>query len=117
MAPYVPVLLFFLFAVALPLALLGIAAVVRPNRPLPGKLAPYECGVETSSDARGRQSVHYYIIAVLFVIFDVETVFLFPWAVKYKSLGLFGLVEMAVFVLILVVAYAYAWRKGALQWV
>ena len=69
------------------------------------------------SDARGRQSVHYYIIAVLFVVFDVEVVFLFPWAVRYQVLGLFGLVEMGVFLLILVAAYVWVWKKGALQWV
>jgi NADH-quinone oxidoreductase subunit A len=96
---------------------LGFAALVRPNRPQPTKLQPYECGVETTSEAWGRQSVHYYVIAVLFVIFDVEVLFLFPWAVQFKVLGLFGLIEMGVFLLILIVAYLYAWKKGALQWV
>jgi NADH-quinone oxidoreductase subunit A len=117
MAQYVPILVFLLVAVAFPFSLLAVASAVRPHRPVASKLAPYECGIAPSSDARGRQSVQYYIIAVLFVVFDVETVFLFPWAVRFKVLGLFGLVEMGVFLLILVAAYAYAWRKGALQWV
>jgi NADH-quinone oxidoreductase subunit A len=117
MAQYLPILIFLVVAIVFPLLMLSVAYVIRPDRPLPSKLAPYECGIETTSDARGRQSVQYYIIAVLFVVFDVETVFLFPWAVRYKVLGLFGLVEMGIFLLILVVAYVYAWKKGALQWV
>src|SRR5262245_7695699 len=106
MAQYVPILVFLLVAIVFPLSLLAVASLVRPHHPLPSKLTPYECGIEPSSDARGRQSVQYYIIAVLFVVFDVETVFLFPWAVRFKVLGLFGLVEMGVFLLILVAAYA-----------
>jgi NADH-quinone oxidoreductase subunit A len=117
MAEYVPILVFLFVAIFLPLVLIGVAALIRPHRPDPVKLSPYECGIEPETDARGRQSVHYYIIAVLFVIFDVETVFLFPWAVRYKVLGLFGLVEMGIFLLILVAAYVYCWKKGALQWV
>ena len=88
----------------------------HPNRPEPTKLSPYECGIETTTDARGRSSVHFYVIAVLFVVFDVETIFLFPWAVRYKVLGWFGFAEMAVFLVILVAAYAYAWKRGALEW-
>ena len=114
--PYLPILLFLLVAFAFPLVTLGIARLVRPHRPEPVKLSSYECGIETDSDARGRYSVHFYVIAVLFVVFDVEMVFLFPWAVRYRALGLFGLVEMAVFLLILLVAYLYAWKKGALEW-
>jgi NADH-quinone oxidoreductase subunit A len=117
MAQYLPILIFLVVAIVFPLLMLAVAYVIRPDRPLPSKLTPYECGIETTSDARGRQSVQYYIIAVLFVVFDVETVFLFPWAVRYKVLGLFGLVEMGIFLLILVAAYVYAWKKGALQWV
>ncbi len=85
--------------------------------PEPIKLARYECGIESEKgDVWARYSVQFYVIAVLFVVFDVETVFLFPWAVRYEALGLFGLVEMAVFIFILIVAYAYAWTKGALEW-
>jgi len=115
--PYVPILLFILIAIAFPLATFAFARLLRPDRPEPIKLERYECGIESQQEVWGRYSVQYYVIAVLFLIFDVETVFLFPWAVKYKVLGLFGFIEMAVFIVILVVAYAYAWKKGALEWV
>jgi len=114
---YLPILIFLAVALALPFLLLGVARLVRPHRPTPVKLANYECGIESAQEVRGRYSVHFYIIAVLFVVFDVETIFLFPWAVRYQVLGLFGLIEMGVFLLFLVVAYVYAWRKGALEWV
>ena len=80
------------------------------------KLEPYECGIEPATDARDRYSVRYYLVAMLFVIFDVETVFMFPWAVIMDRLALFGLIEMIVFLFILVVGYFYAWKKGALEW-
>ncbi len=114
--PYVPILLFILVAIAFPVVTFALAWLVRPNRPEPEKLERYECGLESKDEVWGRYSVQYYVIAVLFLIFDVETVFLFPWAVKYRVLGLFGFVEMAVFIAILVVAYAYAWKKGAREW-
>ncbi len=81
------------------------------------KLEPYECGIEPVTDARDRYSIRYYLVAMLFVIFDVETVFMFPWAVIFNKLLLFGLIEMVVFIFILVVGYYYAWQKGALEWV
>jgi len=81
------------------------------------KLEPYECGIEPLTDARDRYSIRYYLVAMLFVIFDVETVFMFPWAVIFDKLLLFGLIEMVVFIFILVVGYYYAWQKGALEWV
>jgi NADH-quinone oxidoreductase subunit A len=77
---------------------------------------PYECGIDPIGDARERFSVRFYIVAILFLVFDVETIFLFPWAVIYDELALFGLVEMLIFIGILVVGYYYAWRKGALEW-
>ena len=77
----------------------------------------YECGIRAASDSRGRYTVRFYIIAILFVIFDVETIFLFPWAVYYKQLGWFGVAEVSVFLLILIVGYVWAWKKGALEWV
>jgi NADH-quinone oxidoreductase subunit A len=117
MLNYLPILLFLLVALAFPLVMLVLARFIRPHRPEEIKLLPYECGIEPKTRAWTRQSVHFYIIAVIFVIFDVEVVFLFPWAVKYDWLGLFGFIEMGVFLLILVVAYIYAWRKGVLQWV
>ena len=117
MTEYLPVLLFILAAISFGVVTLALAWLVRPARYDTVKMAPYECGIETIEDPRDRYSIHYYIIAVLFVVFDVETVFLFPWAVQYKVLGLFGFVEMGVFILILVAAYLYAWKKGALEWV
>jgi NADH-quinone oxidoreductase subunit A len=80
------------------------------------KLEPYECGIEPKTDARDRYSIRYYLVAMLFVIFDVETVFMFPWAVIFNKLLLFGLIEMLVFIFILVVGFYYAWQKGALEW-
>lgn len=114
--PYVPIFLFILIAIAFPLATFAFARLIRPHRPEKDKLDRYECGLESNAEVWGRYSVQYYVIAVLFLVFDVETVFLFPWAVRYRVLGLFGFVEMAIFIFILVVAYAYAWKKGALEW-
>ncbi len=117
MAQYLSLLYFAVLAAALPLAVLGAFALLRPKRPSPTKLAPYECGIASVTDAYAhRFSVRYYLVAVLFVVFDVETVFLFPWAVMYHQLKLFGLVEMVIFLVILLVGYVYAWRRGALSW-
>lgn len=114
---YVPIFIFAgVVALLLPLTLL-IAKLLRPANPSKTKLMPYECGITPFDDARGRYTVRFYIIAILFVIFDVETIFLFPWAVQFKALGLFGLVEMLVFLAILVVGYVWVWKKGALEWV
>ena len=110
-----------IFALAFPLApiltsvLLG-ALKIRPNHPNPVKSSTYECGVETVGDAWGQFNVRYYIIALLFVLFSVEAVFLYPWAVAFRQLGLFALIEAVLFVLILVVGYVYAWRRQALEW-
>lgn len=113
---YVPILLFLLVAIAFAVGTLIVAGLVRPGRPGRVKLEPYECGIEPLTDARDRYSIRYYLVAMLFVIFDVETVFMFPWAVIMDRLLLFGLIEMLVFLLILIVGYFYAWRKGALEW-
>ena len=114
---YVPVFLFVAVVGALIPITLVLAKLVRPNNPNRAKLSPYECGIDPVDRARGRYTVRYYIIAILFVVFDVETIFLFPWAVKFKALGVFGLVEMLVFLGILVVGYIWIWQKGALEWV
>jgi len=116
-ASYVPILIFLVVACLFPVAALVIAWVIRPANYTRTKMAAYECGVETQGEPRQRYSVRYYVIAVLFVVFDVETIFLFPWAVKYRALGLFGFVEMVVFLAILLFGYLYAWKKGALEWV
>ncbi len=102
---------------ALPIVLLVAAKLVRPSAPASTKMEPYECGIPPVSDARGRYTVRFYIIAILFVIFDVETIFLFPWAVRFKQLGWFGVAEVAVFLAILIVGYIWAYKKGALEWV
>ena len=113
---YVPILLFILVAIGFAIFTLILSSLIHPERYNKVKLEPYECGIEPETDARDRYSIRYYLVAMLFVIFDVETVFMFPWAVILDRLGLFGLIEMVVFLFILVVGYVYAWRKGALEW-
>jgi NADH-quinone oxidoreductase subunit A len=113
---YIPILVFILIAVTFGVLSLLVGWVVRPNRPYRAKLIPYESGSPLFSDARVQFPMRYYIIAMLFVIFDIEIVFLFPWAVVYRKLGLVGLLEMVVFIAILVVGFWYAWKKGALEW-
>ena len=113
---YIPILVFTAIAVAFGGVSLLLGWVVRPSRPYRAKLAPYESGSPLFSDARVQFPMRYYIIAMLFVIFDIEIVFLFPWAVAFKKLGLVGVVEMAIFIGILVVGFWYAWKKGALEW-
>ena len=117
LAGYIPIFLFMALAGAFPIVTLLVARLVRPHSGGEGKLAPYECGVEPESDARQRYAIRYYVVAILFVIFDVETIFLYPWAVRYRELGWFGVSEIAVFLAILVVGYVWAWKKGALEWV
>jgi NADH-quinone oxidoreductase subunit A len=113
---YIPIIIFFLIAVLLPVALLGVSRLVQRRVFEREKLLPYECGVDPIGDARDRFSVRFYIVAMLFLVFDVETIFLFPWAVIYDKLAMFGLIEMLVFIGILVIGFYYAWRKGALEW-
>mgnify|MGYP001077996617 FL=1 len=113
---YVPILLFILVAIGFAIFTLIVSALLHSKKYNQVKLEPYECGIEPLTDARDRYSIRYYLVAMLFVIFDVETVFLFPWAVIIDELALFGLIEMFVFLFILVVGYVYAWRKGALDW-
>lgn len=109
--------MFIFVALLLPVVALLAGRLLRPQMGHDTKLRPYECGVEPETDARERYSVRYYIIAILFVIFDVETIFLFPWAVIYDKLALFGFIEMLVFLGILIFGYIYVWKKGALEWV
>jgi NADH-quinone oxidoreductase subunit A len=114
---YIPVLIFAVLAALFPAATLLIFQLIRPDSGAIGaKLKPYECGIAPESDSRGRYSVRFYIVAILFVIFDVETVFLFPWAVDYRLLGIYGLISMFVFLGILIVGYVWLYRKGALEW-
>jgi NADH-quinone oxidoreductase subunit A len=111
-AEYIPLLVFLALATALPLATLVLSSLLRPSAPSKAKLEAYECGIPAESNARGRFAVHYYVVAILFVIFDVETVFLFPWAVRYRALGWFGVAEAGVFLAILLVGYLWALQKG-----
>lgn len=113
---YLPILIFIGAAIAVGSVTLFLGRFVRPNRPYRAKMAPYESGSPLFQDARVQFPMRYYIIAMLFVIFDIEIVFMFPWAVVFTKLGLLGLVEMAVFIAILVVGFWYAWKKGALEW-
>jgi|SRR5205809_6793655 len=113
---YLPIFLFMLLAFLFPIVTLLVARLVRPSTGGEGKLAPYECGVDPDSDARQRYAIRYYVVAILFVIFDVETIFLFPWAIIYGQLHLFGLIEMLVFLGILIVGYVWIIKKGALDW-
>jgi NADH-quinone oxidoreductase subunit A len=115
---YGPIVIFAVIAAAFPIVLLWLAKFIRPSfKPTPEKVLPYECGITPESDARGRYTVRFYVIAILFVIFDVETVYLYPWAVQYQALGLFGLVEMLVFLGILIIGYVWLWKRGALDWI
>ncbi len=109
--------IFILVAIALATVPLLLAWLLRPKKPNPIKSSTYECGVETFGDAWVQFKVQYYIYALVFVVFDIETIFLFPWAVAYSQLPLFAVLEMVVFVLILAGALVYAWRKGDLEWV
>jgi len=93
-----------------------VAWLLRPHRPYPGKVTTYECGENPLGDTRVRFNIRFYVVALIFLIFDVEVVFLFPWAVVFKQLGWFAFIEMVVFLVILFVGYAYVWRKGDLDW-
>ena len=113
---YFPILLFMLFGLGLGALLLGIGRFVSPNRPDPEKLSPYECGFEAFEDARMKFDVRYYLVAILFILFDLEIAFLFPWAVVLNDIGFFGFAAMMLFLLILVIGFIYEWKRGALEW-
>lgn len=122
MENYFPILMFVLVGVAVGVLPVAMGFILAPSRPDPEKLSPYECGFEAFEDARMKFDVRYYLIAILFILFDLEIAFLFPWAAIYKdivaseSIKMFGFIEMLVFVTVLVVGYVYAWAKGALEW-
>jgi len=113
---YFPVAILLIIAVLIGLGALVFGLFLRPRRPYAQKLTPYESGNPPVGDSRHRFSIKFYIIAMLFVVFDVEAVFLYPWAVAYDKLGLFGLVEMMLFIFILLIGYVYVWKKGAFDW-
>lgn len=114
--PYLAVAVFFAVALGLSIAMLVAEFVVAPRAPYREKLAPYECGFAAFSDARGKFDVRFYLVAILFIIFDLEVAFLFPWAITLGTLGGFGLVSMLIFLGILTVGFLYEWKSGALDW-
>jgi NADH-quinone oxidoreductase subunit A len=113
---YFPVLLFIVIGLAMGVAPLVLGRLLGPHRPDAAKLSPYECGFEAFEDARMKFDVRYYLVAILFILFDLEIAFLFPWAVVLKEIGLPGFIAMVVFLGILVVGFVYEWMKGALEW-
>ncbi len=116
MINYLPILILFIMAVGFAVTNVGLSAILGRRRPTAEKLMPYECGIDPVGSARERFSVKFYLIAMLFVIFDVEVIFLYPWAVAFKSLKLFGFIEMVIFIGILLVCYLYIWKRGGLEW-
>ena len=113
---YAPILVHLLFAAGLSAALILVSWLIGERKPNLNKLSAYECGIVPTGDAREPVAVKFYLVAMLFIVFDIETVFMIPWGVSFRRLGLFGLVEMLVFIVILLVGYAYAWKRGALEW-
>ncbi len=113
---YLPILVFFVIAGLFGIIALVVPALLGPRRPSSIKMKVYESGKIPYGDTHRKIPVHYYKVAMLFILFDLEVVFFYPWAVLFRKLGLFGLIEMAVFILILLVGYIYIWKKGALEW-
>jgi NADH-quinone oxidoreductase subunit A len=116
LAEYFPVLLFILVGIGVGVAPMILGKLLAPNRPDPEKLSPYECGFEAFEDARMKFDVRYYLVAILFILFDLEIAFLFPWATVINDIGFAGFLSMMVFLGILVVGFVYEWQKGALEW-
>jgi len=113
---YLPVLIFVIISLAIAVIVIVLGYVLGTHRPDSEKLSPYECGFESFEDARMKFDVRYYLVAILFIIFDLEIAFLFPWAIVLDQIGLFGFMAMVVFLGILVIGFIYEWKKGALEW-
>ncbi len=113
---YLPILLFLIIGIAIGIVMPLLGFFLGNREPDPEKNSPYECGFEAFEDARMKFDVRYYLVAILFIIFDLEIAFLFPWAVVFKDIGLFGFVAMMIFLAILVIGFIYEWKKGALEW-
>src|SRR4051812_35268386 len=116
MATYVPLLLLFIVAAVISGALFTLTSILGPRNPTPEKMIPYECGSESTGGRFVKPSVKFYLTAILFVVFDIEAVLIYPWTLQFRALGWGGLATMASFVLLLVVALVYVWKKGALEW-
>ncbi len=113
---YLPILIFIVIGILFGVLPIGLGFLVAPNRPDSEKNSPYECGFEAFEDSRMKFDVRYYLVAILFIIFDLEIAFLFPWAVSLNQIGLFGFLAMSVFLGVLVIGFIYEWKKGALEW-
>lgn len=113
---YLPIVIFLAIAVAMAFVVLAIPYIVALKRPDVEKLSAYECGFEAFGDARGRFDVRFYLVAILFIIFDLEIAFLFPWAISLGKIGLYGFWSMMIFLSVLTVGFIYEWKKGALEW-
>ena len=113
---YLPILIFIFIALALGVVMLSLGKLLSPSRPDEDKLSPYECGFEAFEDSRMKFDVRYYLVAILFIIFDLEIAFLFPWAVVLQEIGLYGFLAMMLFLGILIIGFIYEWKKGALEW-
>ena len=113
---YLPIFIFLVFALIFAGVMLGIGFTFGSSNPDPEKNSPYECGFEAFEDSRMKFDIRYYLVAILFIIFDLEIAFLFPWAIVIHQVGVIGLISMAIFLLILVVGFIYEWKKGALEW-
>ena len=116
LAEYLPTLLFLIVATGIGIALLVIGNLLGPKRPSLVKLSPYECGFEAFEDARMQFDVRYYLIAIQFIVFDLEIIFIVPWATVFRELGVLGLIEMGIFAGMLLLGFVYEWKKGALEW-
>ncbi len=116
LAEYLPVLVFLSIGFAMAIIMLLLGAMMAPRRPDAAKDSPFECGFEAFEDARMKFDVRYYLVAILFIIFDLEIAFLFPWAIVLDKIGLFGLIAMGIFLGILIIGFIYEWKKGALEW-
>ncbi|MBS0375344.1 MAG: NADH-quinone oxidoreductase subunit A [Proteobacteria bacterium] len=116
LANYLPILVFLCVAAAIGGVLIVLGFLLGPRRPDPDKLSPFECGFEAFEDSRMKFDVRYYLVAILFILFDLEIAFLFPWAVSLRSVGHFGILSMGLFLAILIVGFVYEWKKGALEW-
>ena len=113
---YLPIIIFLVLALGLSCAFVAVNFILSPKRPDPEKLSPYECGFEQFGDSRMKFDVRFYLVTLLFIIFDLEVAFLFPWAVTFGTLGLFGFISMMIFLGVLTIGFIYEWKKGALEW-
>ena len=114
--PYIPIVVLLIFSTGIACIVVVLGHLFGPHRPTPRTLAPYESGMRPIGPAMRRMPVRFYLVAVLFILFDIEVIFFLPWAVTFRSLGVFGFVEMVVFISILLVGYVWVWKKGALNW-